>query len=107
MLCLYSFRNSRGRRRQRREAKKVFLHNPCILSISWTSPCHIIQHLISILIKSCSARGRSDLHKIKPQKQISRRIAVRTLMYFKLDESLAHSSLNFRLELAMQLRRYI
>ena len=28
-------------------------------------------------------------------------------MYFKLDESLAHSSLNFLLELAMQLRKYI
>ena len=27
--------------------------------------------------------------------------------YFKLDESLAHSSLNFLLELAMQLRKYI
>ena len=26
---------------------------------------------------------------------------------FKLDESLAHSGLNFRLELAMQLRKYI
>ena len=38
---------------------------------------------------------------------MSRRKAVRTLMYFKLDESLAHSSLNFLLELAMQLRKYI
>ena len=28
-------------------------------------------------------------------------------MYFKLDERLAHSSLNFRLELAMQLQEYI
>ena len=28
-------------------------------------------------------------------------------MYFKLDESLAPSSLNFLLELAMQLRKYI
>ena len=28
-------------------------------------------------------------------------------MYFKLDESLAHSSLNFLLELAMQLQKYI
>ena len=28
-------------------------------------------------------------------------------MYFKLDESLAHSSLSFHLELAMQLRKYI
>ena len=28
-------------------------------------------------------------------------------MYFILDESLAHSSLNFLLELAMQLRKYI
>ena len=28
-------------------------------------------------------------------------------MYFKLDESLAHSSLNFLLKLAMQLRKYI
>ena len=28
-------------------------------------------------------------------------------MYFKLDESLAHSSLNFLLELAMQLWKYI
>ena len=28
-------------------------------------------------------------------------------MYFKLDESFAHSSLNFLLELAMQLQKYI
>ena len=28
-------------------------------------------------------------------------------MYFKLDESLAHTSLNFLLKLAMQLRKYI
>ena len=28
-------------------------------------------------------------------------------MYFKLDESLAHSSVNFLSELAMQLRKYI
>ena len=28
-------------------------------------------------------------------------------MYLKLDESLAHSSLNFLLELAMQLQKYI
>ena len=28
-------------------------------------------------------------------------------MYFKLDENLAHSSLNFLLELAMQLQKYI
>ena len=28
-------------------------------------------------------------------------------MYFKLDESLAHSSLNFLLELAMQLQKHI
>ena len=28
-------------------------------------------------------------------------------MYFKLDESLAHTSLNFLFELAMQLRKYI
>ena len=33
---------------------------------------------------------------------------MQNLMYFKLDaESLAHSSLNFLLELAMQLRKYI
>ena len=28
-------------------------------------------------------------------------------MYFKLDESLVHNSLNFLLEVAMQLRKYI
>ena len=33
--------------------------------------------------------------------------AIRTLIYFKLDESLWHSSLKFLLELTMQLRRYI
>ena len=33
--------------------------------------------------------------------------AIYTLMYFKLDENLWHGSLDFLLELAMQLRRYI
>ena len=64
----------------------------------------------SILIKSCSARDCSDLlpkelQNKPPQK--SRHKAIHTLMYFKLDESLAHSSLNFLLELAMKLQKYI
>ena len=71
----------------------------------WTSPSHIRHNLTSISVKSCSSRGRSrKSYKIKPQKQISGLKAVRILMYFRLDESLAHSSLNFLLELAMQLR---
>ena len=33
--------------------------------------------------------------------------AILTLIYFKLEESLWHSSLNFLLEFAMQLQKYI
>ena len=76
-----------------------------------TSPSHRRHNLISILIKSCSTQGRLDLLlkelQNKPQKQISRCKAVRTFMYFKIDENLAHCSLNFLLELAMQLRKDI
>ena len=80
-----------------------------------TSPSHIRHDLISILIKSCSAQGCLDLLPKELQnktiKTITRCKAVRTctLMYFKLDKSLGHSSLNFGLELhvAMQLRKYI
>ena len=61
----------------------------------------IRHHLISILIKSCSTQGCLDLlPKVlqnKTRKQISRCKAVHTLMHFKPDESLAHSSLNFLL----------
>ena len=69
-------------------------------------PSHFRQHLISILSKSCCARGRSELFPNHNTK-LSRCKAIRTLIYFKLDESLWHSSLKFLSELAMQLRRYI
>ena len=51
------------------------------------SPSHIRHNLISILIKSCSARGRSDVLPKELQNKTS--------------------TLNFLLELAMQLRKYI
>ena len=61
-------------------------------------PSHFRQHLISILIKSCSERGRSDLlPKELQNKKACRCKAVRTLMYFTLNESLARSCLDFLL----------
>ena len=71
-------------------------------------PSYFRQHLISILTKSCSARGRSDPwpKKLQNKTKLNRRKTVRTLIHFKLDESLEHSSLNLLLEFAMQLRKY-
>ena len=69
-------------KREAKDAKKstgIAKHTK--FRFKWTSPYHIKHHLISILIKSCSARGRSD----QLPKQIKRCKGVRTLMYFKLD----------------------